>query len=146
MPVEPIAGRRALPVRSLDVDAIWPLVRPFIERALAAGDGGHAAEDVRRLCAARDAQLWLGLGAGGLEMVAVTEIRGLPRTRIARVWLLAGIDARGWIEECLPAIEDWARAEGCAALELVGRKGWLRRLPAAGWSHTQVVMRKELRP
>ena len=137
--------RQALPVRSIDVDTVWPQVLPFVERALAAGDGGHAPEDVRRLCRGHDAQLWLGVGVGGLEMVAVTEIRVLPRRRIARIWLLAGLDARGWIDERLAAIEDWARTERCDAIELVGRKGWLRRLPA-GWAHTQVVMRKDLRP
>jgi hypothetical protein len=139
-------GRAALPVRSGDVDTVWPRVLPFIRRALDRGDGGHDPEHVREACRSRAAQLWLGLGEAGLEMVAVTEIRVLPRKRIARIWLLAGSDARGWIGERLEVIEAWARAEGCAALELVGRKGWLRRLPASGWSHKQVVMRKELQP
>ena len=134
--------RQALPVRACDVDAAWPQVLGLIEQALSKGDGGHSSDDVKTACKSGEAQLWCGVGPAGLEMVAVTEIRKQPRIKTMRVWLLAGSDAPGWIVDRLSAIEEWARNAGCSRLDMLGRKGWLRRLP--GWSHSHVVMSKEI--
>lgn len=134
--------RQALPVRACDVDAAWPQVLGLIERALAESDGGHSAEDVRDACKAGDAQLWCGFGSDGLELIMVTEIRRRPRLKAMRIWLMAGSDAPEWIAERSAAIEEWAASAGCSRLEMVGRKGWLKRLP--GWDRLNVVMSKEI--
>ena len=136
--------RQALPVKACDVDAAWPQVLGLIETALSKSDGGHTAEDVRKACLLGDAQLWCGIERGAIAIIMVTEIRKQPRLKAMRIWLMAGSDAAQWIAARSAAIEEWAAKSGCSRLEMVGRKGWLRRLP--GWSPTNVVMSKELRP
>ncbi len=61
------------------------------------------------------------------------RLRGLCRER-------PGGMAR-WLHLLTP-IENWARAEGCDAMRIMGRRGWSRVLPA--YRLTRVVLEKEL--
>lgn len=122
------------------VAAVWPAVRPLVGAALAHADGRYAPEDVLAALRDRRMQLWLA-GEGGLEAVCVTEILDYPRQRRCNLFLCAGRARRRWLAG-LAAIEGWARAEGCAAMELQGRRGWQRLLP--DYRPTHVLLRKDL--
>lgn len=115
-------------VRAAAVPKVWREVRPFIERALAEGAGHFAPEDIRAALLRRDMQLWIvrrpdRSAAGAL----VTEIVAYPRLKVCRLVLAAAAD--GGREDWLPwrrFVEDWARVQGCQAMELYGRPGWAR--------------------
>ena len=88
------------------------------------GVGPEVALATRRVLdaiIARQAQLWMHEASA-----AVTEIVSYPRLRACRVWLAAG-DLEG-IKEIERQVEGWARQNGCARLEIIGRKGWLKKL------------------
>jgi hypothetical protein len=53
----------------------------------------------------------------------------------------AGQNPGHWLGH-LDGIATWARAQGCAALELQGRPGWERLLE--GWEKTHVLLRKRI--
>jgi hypothetical protein len=53
-----------------------------------------------------------------------------------------GSDMPRWLH-LIEKIEDFARAEGCAATRIIGRKGWARVL--AQYRTTRIVLEKELR-
>lgn len=119
----------------------WALAAPFVERALAQGRGEMIPEDVRRFLASRAMQLWL-LWDGAVRGALVTEIANHPRKRICVLRLFAadpGLRA-AWMR-LAPAIESWAKAQGCAAIEVFGRPGWAKIL---GYELKQVVLSKEL--
>jgi hypothetical protein len=49
------------------------------------------------------------------------------------------------LREMLPVVEAWAKRQGCSAMTLTGRHGWLRSfLPKAGYEAKWTVMGKEL--
>jgi hypothetical protein len=111
---------------------LWPRARPFIERALDEGGGHLAAEDVFAALRRREMQLWVLRAGEGLVGALVTEIVRWPRRAVCRL-VLAGAED-GWREEWLPLrgfLECWARAEGCASIEIYGRAGWARLVPGA---------------
>jgi hypothetical protein len=82
-------------------------------------------------------------GAGGAAIVAaaVTE---LPCTEKRKYCVIVACGGRGlarWLALIAP-LEDYARAEGCDAIRIIGREGWARVLH--GFRRTAAVMDKEL--
>jgi hypothetical protein len=104
----------------MSFSASWDRARRILAPAIEHG-GTHNERDVFDAVVSGAAQLWM-LG----DSAAVTEIVSYPRVKACRMWLAAGN-----LEEILEIerqIEDWARGIGCARLEMIGRKGWLKKL------------------
>jgi len=91
-------------------------------------------EEARALILGARAQLWCGEACAG-----VTEVTADSRLHI----LLAG----GSLPELLamrPDVEAFARAMGCRAVFLSGRKGWRRIFPRFGYAFDGEDMVKKL--
>ena len=72
----------------------------------------------------------------------VTEIQQFPLEKICMIVLCGGDDMDEWIEVADETLSRHARALGCSALMIVGRKGWSRAVPQ--YQIQDVVMRKSL--
>jgi hypothetical protein len=129
-------------IPSADVDAVWPLAAPLIDAACRRGRDKETAEDIRRALGDRALQLWLAWD-GAVVAVAVTEIVCHPRKRCCRIRICTGRARAGW-QHYLAVIEAWARAQGCAAMELIARPGWSRHLARHGYATTHLFCEKEL--
>ena len=137
------------------VALVWPLARNLIFAAMKRGDlssFGPVEDSVLR----GDALLWLALtyedGDGvRIDAAAVTE---LHRTEWRKVCVVVACgatsgrfaaspasDGRRWIG-LLEGIEGFARAEGCSATRIIGRKGWARVLTS--YQTKRIVLEKEL--
>lgn len=101
----------------------WDKARRILAPAIEHG-GTHSERDVFDAIVAGHAQLWMWGSSA-----AVTEIVVYPLLKSCRVWLAAGDLAE--IRDIEQQIEGWARQHGCARLEIIGRKGWLRKLKHA---------------
>lgn len=102
-------------------------------------EGTHSVEDVIAACVEGRAQWWEYGGS-----IAVTEVLVYPRMKVCRGWLAAGDFNE--ILEIEKNVIAWAKSQGCARLEITGRKGWARRLLGHGYRETNVTMVKELEP
>ena len=129
------------PVPSRQVAGAWPEVVGHIERALVHSGGRYSSEDFFHALMRREMQLWLVHEADRIVGVVITELRNYPRRRCCRYLLLAGDGFARW-QHLQDDIEAWARANGCAAMEMCGRRGWERKLK--GWRATHIEMSKEL--
>ena len=142
------------------VALVWPLARNLIFAAMKRGDlssFGPVEDSVLR----GDALLWLALtyedGDGvRIDAAAVTELHrtewrkvcvvvacGAPsRVRpSSRADASRATDMRRWIR-LLEGIENFARAEGCEATRIIGRKGWARVLTS--YQTKRIVLEKDL--
>ena len=147
------------------VALVWPLARNLIFAAMKRGDlssFGPVEDSVLR----GDALLWLALtyedGDGvRIDAAAVTELHrtewrkvcvvvacGAPsrvrpssRAHASRADASRATDMRRWIR-LLEGIENFARAEGCEATRIIGRKGWARVLTS--YQAKRIVLEKDL--
>jgi hypothetical protein len=107
-------------VPSQNIDDIWEEVAPLIENAMEYSDGKMAVEDVYMAIKSNEYQLWLVPGGAW-----VTRIVSYPQsTRLEGI--AAGGEWQDWLTHGQQVI-DWARLNGCDAVELIGRPGWGRK-------------------
>lgn len=128
-----------LPISSLDKDKLkekFQENRKYIADALEYSGGTHSIDDVYQACVVGEAQLH------PLEKSCIiTEVVDYPSLTVCRIWL-----AGGELDELVEAekfIAVWAKAQGCDAMEINGRKGWQRQLK--DYTATSVILTKDLR-
>jgi hypothetical protein len=121
--------RVALP----DISATWarltPLFAPIFAKAVT-----HEPEDVRQILLAQEAQLWVqwNVETKTIEAAFVTQFVKYPRGIWVRLWLGGALpDVPVDYDGVRGALTFWARQNGARGFEIVGRQGWLRRLPEA---------------
>ena len=118
----------------------WPYVEPHVEKALEYG--WNQPEEVLELIANAQAQCWMAIDGEKVMGVWVTRVEQSERGRFCLVWLAAGEKVHEWLHLVTEKVEPWAKENGCSEMQIVGRKGWVRRLPDYKW--TAVVLRKEI--
>lgn len=120
--------------------AAWLRCRSYVEAALVRAGGTHGIEDVARLIGEGRAHFW-----PGRRCAVVTEFYDYPRLRACNFWLLGGE-----LKELMrmrPAIEAWARTQGCTRMLGGGpRRGWARLLEPAGYRPEWIIYCKDLNP
>lgn len=121
---------------------VWQLVRSHIEAVLARSNGEMHSIDVFEAILDGRFDLWLAYTKNQIEGCAVTQIVHFPRAKHLLVVIAGGENARAYVPEAMPQIEDYAREQGCNCVEITARKGWQKHLPE--YEFTQVVLRKML--
>jgi hypothetical protein len=122
------------------VHRVWPLCAHLIRAAMRRGDLGAFAPIEEAVLAGR-ALLWLATDGAIIHAAAVTQLAQTEWRKVCEIVACGGRDRRLWIH-LIETIEDFARAEGCAATRIVGRKGWARVL--AQYHTTRIVLEKDL--
>jgi hypothetical protein len=114
----------------------WQRCLKWVTDALEYSGGTHSIDDVYQACAIGEAQLH------PLEKSCIiTEVVDYPSLTVCRIWLAGGdLDE---LVEAEKSIAVWAKAQGCDAMEINGRKGWQRQLK--DYTATSVVLTKDLR-
>jgi len=77
-----------------------------------------------------------------VESAIITEVAEYPRKKILRYFLAGGKNLDNWLEPIQKEIEKFAKNNQCNAIEVAGRKGWLRKLK--GYKQKIFLMSKEL--
>ncbi len=127
-------------VPAWDVDREWARLAPLVEKPLKLQTALNP-DAVRAELLNGRMHLW-----DGGSVALVTQIQTFACERICVIVLAGGSGLVGrrnsaLRESLLAEIERYAKAHGCSALQIVGRKGWLR----YGFDSThEVVMRRKL--
>jgi hypothetical protein len=146
-PTKPAGECELVCVDPAHVHLVWPLVSGLIEAAMRRGDFSSFAA-VRDAVLGGDALLWLAWDGTEIAAAAVTELAATEWRKVCVVVACggstpasAGAGMRRWIG-LLEKIEEFARAEGCAAVRIIGRAGWARVL--RDYRTKRVVLEKHL--
>lgn len=123
-----------------EVPAVWPGVKPFIEKALVRAAGEYEAADILTALLERQMQLWM-VHDDRLRAVVVTEVHTFPRKKFATVVLMAGDSLSEWINLFDDVLARWARERGCTEVRGFCRPGLERVLD---WKRQYVVLGKEI--
>jgi len=123
------------------LEQAWPAVEPLIARVCKYG-GEWEPSTVLMRCLQNTAQLWVVFDESRPVVAAVTEIIDKDLRRDCNIWLCAGSYSDQARDSLLREVEDWARRAGCERIQLVGRRGWEKKMPA--YRRTRIVLEKRL--
>lgn len=138
-----MADTKLVAVAPHDVPVWAELVAPHLVGVQECSSGKFSVKDVLGRASGEQAQLWAVIddefnviGSGATELVEY------PGRRVCRLWLVGGEIRR--LMPHLQEIEQFARDEGCASIEIDGREALKRVLAEAGFDLAHVCMSKEL--
>jgi hypothetical protein len=115
-------------------------VRALIHAAMRRGDLS-SFRPVEAAVRAGDALLWLAWDGTRIQAAAVTELHATEWRKACVLVACGGKEMRAWLP-LLEGIEAYARAAGCSAVRIMGRKGWMRLL--GDYRVKRIVLEKDL--
>ena len=88
--------------------------------------------------------LWMMNDSGAFILAMLTEFAVYPTKRVLRVLWICGEALGDGIGLFLDFVERWAARQGITSIQVIGRKGWVRKLKRYGYVQTQWVVNKNL--
>ena len=126
------------------VERFWQFAEPYVKRALDHTSGEFAPADLKMLCKDRVIQLWLISEGERIIGACTTEIVVYPSRKHCRVITLAGSKAPEWTGMFDIMLQDWAKKQGCAAIEAFVKKGYVSILANYGYKPKYTTVIKEI--
>lgn len=121
-----------------DLHIVWNEVKPLIKKAL---DDTYTARDILDGLVKNAFQLFISW-EDKVESAVITEVIQYPQKKVCRYFLAGGSNMNNWLEPIQQEIEKFAKYNQCDAIEVAGRKGWLRKLK--GYEQKIYLMSKKL--
>jgi len=123
----------------------WHMVKEPLKEALAHSVNETPIEVWLSRILNLQAQLWVFTRDDEIIGVGLTQFLDYATHRTLHLVLCGGIDWETWADQYY-VVEEFAKKNGCKAVEQWGRKGWTKILPKhiPGFETVYYVMRKEL--
>lgn len=131
-------GGIARPISPLLEAELREVLAPSIDR-----DAFESLDEVMGNIMRGEALAWIATEGHKIRAACVTQIIRGEYGAQCFIHHCAGSGREDWIKY-LPLIELWAKGCGCASIELIGRKGWIKVLQPHGYEDRAVVLRKVL--
>jgi hypothetical protein len=126
-----------------NIGACWPMFKEYAERVLPLTR--------KRRCATRflfdlmnnQEMLWVVAGDDGKVIgFCSSAFVEYDEVKLLQVRMLAGDFFSEWIEDMHSLLEKFAHENNCDGLELIGRRGWVRKLERFGWREAFITVEK----
>ena len=111
-------------IEQTKIDAVWNKLRTFADMAADYTYGRFTANDIRTALKNRPQQLWIAHEEEEVFGFVVTEFLEYPQMRVLLMHFTAGKELPLWEQPMLNALQEYARYNGCEAIESHGRAGW----------------------
>ncbi len=122
------------------VARVWPLVSHLIRAAMHKGRISEFA-DVERAVLDGAQLLWVAADTRAIWAAAVTQLTRANGEKFCTIVACGGRERARWLP-LKAELEAFAKAEGCAAIRIHGRRGWAREFP--DYRLTRILLEKEL--
>ncbi len=129
-------------VKPQDIDAIWPMIRRYVDDACQSSNGRYEASHIKDFARSGVLQIWVAADGAKAHSVGATELVTYPTGVKALVWKFAVGESREEWLRFMDIVKAWAKAEGCALVEGGFRRGWRRIL--VGFTHTHDFLETKL--
>jgi hypothetical protein len=127
------------------VGDLWRFAEPYVKRALDHTYGEITPSDLKILCQAEQAQLWMISKLNRIVGAGTTQIVIYPQMKVCRIITLAGAEFDEWKDMAHMNLEMWAESMGCSDMEAFCRKGFVPKLQEIGYKHRYSVVHKSLK-
>jgi hypothetical protein len=117
------------------VPDVWSHVEPWLQQVVDITNGRATLAETLNRCLKEDGNLWVIYNENDLQIVGAmfTKINDYPAAKFLTVEMLAGDFFDQWMDQANSSLIKFGQHFGCKGLELIGRRGWIRRLAELGW-------------
>ena len=128
-------------VEKHEINTVWNDVKDLIAKT---SDELLNENDVLQSLQTGEYILWIGTKPDSHEIVVAltVEYRCYPRHKMCQVVTVAGENMKEWVDESIKVLEDWAKAQGCAYMDMYARRGWKKVLK--DYKERCILLRKKL--
>jgi hypothetical protein len=123
----------------------WPILSRYLRKVLEHGQGESTLTDYLTKVLVGVAQCWGVIEHGTIVGVGLTEFLQYSQHKTLHIIAFSGSNFEEQ-SKVFPTVEQFAKDNGCKAIEQWGRPGWAKVLPqyVPGFKQAYVVMRKDL--
>ena len=123
----------------------WPTLSEYLNKVLEHGQGESTLTDYLTKVLVGVAQCWGVIENGAIVGVGLTEFLQYSQHKTLHIIAFSGSNFEEQ-SKVFPTVEQFAKDNGCKAIEQWGRQGWAKVLPQyiPGFKQAYVVMRKDL--
>lgn len=123
-----------------NIGSVWPMFKEYAERVLPLTRKRRCATQFLLDLMKNFEMLWVVVGDEGKVIGFCTSaVTKYDEIQMLQVRMLAGDFFSEWIDDMHDMLEKFARENGCDGLELIGRRGWVRKLERFGWRESFVT-------
>jgi len=127
------------------IDEVWHECKDYVKMGNDKSLQEMNIDDIYEKLLGSDMQLWIVFNKEKeIHSVVTTEIVQYPRKTTCRIVTCGGTELDNWSEQLLFTLEEWAKEQGCVAMETCCRKGFIKKLKKFGYENTYTVLGKEL--
>jgi hypothetical protein len=137
---EPADAIQCICIDPAHVERVWPLVSHLISAAMRKGRISVFA-DVERAVLGGTQLLWVAADRQAIWAAAVTALGRHNGEKFCTIVACGGRERARWLP-LKAELEAFAKAEGCAAIRIHGRRGWAREFP--DYRLTRILLEKDL--
>lgn len=122
--------------------SVLPMVKERLQGVIERSRGRWTMRSMLRDLVAGKIKLLVVAAPSEIKAVIGTHLHAAPSgMQVLQILFCTGEDSKEWLP-LLGLIEDHAKANGCAKIEMWSRKGWAKKLPAYRMTH--VLLEKDL--
>jgi hypothetical protein len=149
---EPETGRsdiscsvKCIPIPPQEVPAVFPTVKKHLDRAVEYAHGTLGIDDVYHDLLKGKTILWI-ITKDDYSIISavITDVNQYPKKKTIRVLMAGGDRLDDWELRFCEALMEWANNIHADGIEVIGRKGWERRLEKYGYKLAHTVLLKEI--
>lgn len=129
-------------VKPENIGTAWPMFRDYAEQVMEVSAGRRTGGKLLLDLFQGHEILWLVMEEDEAIGFCTMQFIQYDSVKLLRVNMLAGDRFDEWRDEMNHRLEVFAQENGAVGLELIGRKGWVRKLADLGWRERFVTMEK----
>lgn len=130
-------------INATHVDTVWHEILPYLIKTLEYCDNKYSIKNIYDCLKNREMQLWIAHGGGGILSFGITQIINYPTQKRLGIPFIGGKELMRWAHFVNP-IKQWAKENGCTAIECFGRPGWEPFARKYGFEKIHTVYKIEL--
>lgn len=125
-----------------NVGAAWPMFKEYADRVLPLTKKRRCATKFLFDLMSGMEMLWVVMSESKIVGFCTSAITVYDGVKMLQVRMLGGDRFSEWIDDMHESLEKFARENGCDGMELIGRRGWVRKLDRFGWREAFVTCEK----
>ena len=129
-----------------DMHIILPYVDKYLDKVIPYTGGRYEKQDIIEGVSDRILDLWIPINkeTSKVDGVVVTQFTVYPRKKVFTIVLCCGDNLNEWYSPLFDMLYSFADLNECNLAEVVGRKGWIRRLKDDGFKQSVWIVEREI--